>query len=141
MHPQLSRHKTANRLPYLLAQQEASRLGVDEAVLLNSDDRVVEFCNANLFVVRDRELVTPPLSDGPLPGITRQLTLRLARRLKIPAREQSFDTGYLKGADEVIATNSVDGIMHVVSWGSHDGITRRLRTAYADLIEAEAREE
>lgn len=137
VNPQLSRLKTANRLPYILAQQEAARVGVEEAVLLNTDDRVVEFCNANLFVVHDRELVTPPLADGPLPGITRHYVLRLARQLEIPVHERSFGTAYLKEADEVFATNSVQGIMQVVSWGSRDNVTRRLRRAYDALVEEE----
>ena len=61
--PQWSRFKTANRLPYILAQQEAARAGVEEAVLRNDSGQVVEFATSNLFVGKIGVLFTPPLED------------------------------------------------------------------------------
>src|SRR5207249_6221725 len=104
---ELSGFKTANRLSYILAEREARREGVDDAVLLNATGHVVEFTASNLFVVRDGEFFTPPLSDGPLPGITRQAVLSLAEEAQIPVHERSFGCEFLDKADEVFATNSL----------------------------------
>lgn len=134
---QLSRFKTANRLPYILAQQEAIRQGADDAVLLNAAGHVVEFTTSNLFVVKDGKLFTPPLADGPLPGITRAAVLAVAGELGLPAREQSFGPEFLETADEVFATNSLIEIAPVTSWSNGSQLTERLRKAYRQLVREE----
>ena len=135
--PQLSRFKTANRLPYILAQQEAVRAVVNDAVLLNTAGRVVEFTASNLFVVSGDELFTPPLTDGPLPGITRHAVLTLAAELRIPAHEHSFSTEFLKNAAEVFATNSLMEITSVVTWTRWPKLTIKLKDAYRTLVTRE----
>ena len=94
--PQLSRFKTANRLPYILAQREAEREGVDDAVLLNAAGHVIEFTASNLFVVKDGMLFAPPLEDGPLPGITRRTVLTLATEQGTRVEERSFGPEFLE---------------------------------------------
>jgi branched-chain amino acid aminotransferase len=135
--PQLSRFKTANRLPYILAQREAERAGVEEAVLLNTAGQVVEFTVSNLFVVKDGVLFTPPLTDGPLPGVSRQAVVMLAAELGIAVEEWSFTPEFLENADEVLATNSLLEIAPVVTWGHRHDITRRLQSAYRKLVARE----
>ena len=130
----LSRFKTANRLPYILAQREAERAEVNDAVLLNSAGQVVEFTASNLFVVKNGVLLTPPLTDGPLPGITRQVVLELAVAAKLPAREFSFGPDFLVVADEVFATNSLMEIAPVLTWGRPGRITRRLQALYRQTV-------
>jgi branched-chain amino acid aminotransferase len=135
--PQLSRFKTANRLPYILAQQEAERAGVDDAVLLNAAGKVVEFTASNLFVVKAGTLLTPPLKDGPLPGITRHTVLALAAEQGIRVQEKSFGPQFLNSADEVFATNSLIEIAPVATWGHQLNVTRRMQAAYRDLVAQE----
>jgi branched-subunit amino acid aminotransferase/4-amino-4-deoxychorismate lyase len=135
--PRLSRFKTANRLPYLLAQQEAVEANVNDAVLLNTDGRVVEFTTSNLFVVKDGGLFTPPLTDGPLPGITRHAVLGLAAEKGIATREHSFGREFLENADEVFATNSLMEITSIVTWTPWPKITLRLQKAYRTLVAKE----
>lgn len=135
--PQLSRYKTANRLPYLLAQAEAERAGADEALLLNTTGNVAEFNTANIFVVKNAQLITPPLSDGPLPGITRQAVLALAAEARITVAERSVWPEFLRQADEVFATNSLIEILPVVSWGRPGPVTKQLQAAYRELVKTE----
>ncbi|MGD0651312.1 MAG: aminotransferase class IV [Verrucomicrobiia bacterium] len=136
--PQLSRFKTANRLPYILARHEAERAGVDDAVLLNAAGHAVEFTASNLFVVKDGALFTPPLEDGPLPGITRHAVLTLAVGQGIRVQEKSFGPGFLDTADEVFATNSLMEIAPVVTWSRRNEVTTRLQAAYRALVIQEA---
>jgi branched-chain amino acid aminotransferase len=131
----LSRHKTANRLPYLMARREADRAGADEAVLLNQDGSLVEFCTGNLFVVKRGELFTPPLADGPLPGITRRVVIELARAANVPVYELSLPPTFLEQADEVFATNSLIEIAPVTTWSRERAVTRRLQVAYRERVE------
>jgi branched-chain amino acid aminotransferase len=132
-----SRHKTANRLPYILAQQQAADEGADEAVLLSPAGRVVEFSASNLFVVKDGSIYTPPLEDGPLPGITRHAVLTLAAELGIPARETGFGPEFLETADEVFATNSLIELAPVTNWGQSHDMTCQLQEAYRALVRGE----
>jgi len=133
----LSRHKTANRLHYILAQQEAATEGADEAVLLNSAGRVVEFTTSNLFVVKDGCLFTPLLEDGPLPGITRHAVLTIAAALQIPISETGFGPEFLETADEVFATNSLIEIAPVANWGQSQELTQQLLKTYRALVREE----
>ena len=65
------RIKSVNYLNHILARLEASHAGADEAILLNSAGRVAEGSADNLFIVRNGELLTPPVMEGALDGITR----------------------------------------------------------------------
>ena len=133
----LSQYKTANRLPYILAQEQAASEGADEAVLLNSAGRVVEFATSNLFVVKAGRLFTPPLADGALPGITRRAVLTIAAAQQIPVSETGFGPEFLETADEVFATNSLVEIAAVTSWGQTQEVTRQFQEAYRNLVREE----
>ena len=112
------RIKSLNYLNHILARIEANRAGADEAVLLNAQGNVAEGTADNLFIVRDGSLLTPPVVDGALPGITRDLILRLAPGLGIEARETSLapydlytaEEGFLTGTGaELIPVREIDG--------------------------------
>lgn len=76
-------------------------MGAQDAVLLNTRDRVVSAAYANLFAVIDGALVTPPLTDGPLPGVTRGRILA-----GLEASERSFGAEALITASEAFLSNS-----------------------------------
>jgi branched-chain amino acid aminotransferase len=138
----LSRLKTANRLPHVMARRAASAVDADEAVLVNTEGKVVEFTASNLFVVKSDELTTPPLTDGPLPGITRQITLMLAAQLGVPASERSFEREFLDEVDAIFATNSLIEIEYVSHLGNrslqpHPFLWKKLLMAYRQLVREE----
>lgn len=133
--------KNANRLLYVLAQDEAELRGFTDAVLLNGAGHVAEFTTSNVFIVKNGDLFTPPLSDGPLPGITRAAVLTLAAKLGITAREISFGTEMFSEADEVFATNSLREVKPVyevdgAKFRKHH-VTTRLQNAYRELVAEE----
>jgi len=96
------RIKSLNYLPRMLARLEATRAGADEAIMLNAGGFVTEGSTDNVFVVRGGELVTPPVSDGALDGITRAALLEIAAAAGIPAREASLTAYDLRAADEAL---------------------------------------
>lgn len=139
--PSLSCHKTANRLPYMLARREAEKAGADEAVLLNVSGRAVELSTSNLFVVKAGELFTPALSEGPLPGVTRDVVLLLASERMLPVHEVMMGLPMLETADEIFATNTLMEIVPVVRFKkrplSEGQITKLLRDAYREFVRQE----
>jgi branched-chain amino acid aminotransferase len=103
----LSRHKTGNFLPSIMARKEAAAAGYDEALLLNDSGRVAELSAANLFVISGNDLLTPELSEGPLPGITRKLVMDLAADIGMNPRECRLEMEDLLQADQLFASNSI----------------------------------
>jgi branched-chain amino acid aminotransferase len=84
------------------AKSEAHWNGFDEAIVLNQDGHVAEGSAMNLFIVRHGKIITPPVTDNILEGITRNTVLRLAHDLGIEVIERSVDRTELYIADEVL---------------------------------------
>lgn len=83
------------------AKTDAQRAGFDEAIVLNHDGHVAEGSAENFFLVRNGALLTPPVTDNVLEGITRRTILQLVRdELAIPVLERSIDRTEIPLADE-----------------------------------------
>ncbi len=137
----LAHVKSANRLHYLLAKHEAERRGADDAILLNSANRIVELSASNLFVYRDGKLATPQLADGALPGITRSLVLMLAAQTGIDTEEVSLAPDALKHAEEAFATNSLFEISPIAMIEEHKLSGRRITGRLQEVFRDHVREE
>ena len=81
-------------------KSEAELNGFDEALVLTPDGHASEASAANLFIVRDGVLVTPPVSDDILEGVTRKAMMRLATDADIPVEVRSIDRSELYVCDE-----------------------------------------
>lgn len=101
----LCRHKTTSALELVLAQRAARANGAEVALLVNTRGAWVEASYANLFVVLDDELVTPPLAEGLLPGVVRAVLLR-----RLPVREMALPTTLLPRLQAAFLTNSLMGV-------------------------------
>jgi branched-chain amino acid aminotransferase len=110
-----SRAKTLSYLDSVLAFDEAKAAGADDALMLNTEGRAASTAMANLFAVIGAELVTPPVSEGVLPGIVRRIALDAAPGLGLRVVERPFDADELERADAVFATNSVRLVMPVLA--------------------------
>ena len=108
-HSPLSRCKCINYLDNILARLEAAKRGADDALLLNTAGRLAGTTVANLFLVIDGALVTPPVADGALPGVMRGEVLAAAG-----VGERSLKPEDLARASEAFVTNCL-GIRPVVS--------------------------
>jgi len=96
-----------------IALAEARRHRADEAVFANTSGHLCEGTGSNVFLVNDAHLVTPPLADGCLPGVTRALVLELARSLDIPCRESSLPLAALTTAPEAFLTSTTRTIQPI----------------------------
>lgn len=100
------RIKSLNYLNHILARMEANHCGADEAILLNREGRVAEGSADNIFVVKRNTLLTPPVTEGALDGITRAVVIELAQQLDIPLREVPLAPYDLYTADECFLTGT-----------------------------------
>ena len=133
----LSRVKTLSCLDNVLAREEARRAGADEALFLNTRGLLAEGSATNVFLVREGELLTPPVEDGALPGVTRGALLDLAGGAGLAARDVSLTLEELHGAGEALLTNAVLGVAPLaqvdgrpVADGKPGPNARRLRELY-----------
>ncbi len=122
-----------------LAKVDALRAGYDEAIMLSEDGYVAEGTGENLFVVADGIIRTPPLSDGPLDGITRASVMRIARDLGIEVVETSLVRTDLYLADEVFLTGTAAELTPVREIdgreiGPRGPVTEAVQTAYLDAV-------
>jgi len=121
----------------IMAKMEANRMGAGEALMLNMEGNVAEATGDNVFLVIGGELITPPTSQGALPGITRATVIECAANLAIPFREAvvtlfdcyNADEAFLTGtAAEVIPMVRLDG--RTIGHGKPGPITNRLIEAF-----------
>lgn len=107
------RIKSLNYLNPILARLEANHVGADEAIMLNAAGRVAEGTADNVFIVRDQRLLTPPVTEGALDGVTRALVLELARAAGIESAEQPLAPYDLHTADECFLTGTAAELVPV----------------------------
>lgn len=105
--------KSTNYLAKMLGRREVRERRADEGVLLNAAGRPVEGTSSNLFIVSHGTILTPPLSEGLMPGVRRQVVLKLSHRLKIPLRERRLTVADLRRADEIFVTSTLKGVMPI----------------------------
>lgn len=105
--------KTTSYAENVVALSVATRNGADEAVMANTQGELCEGTGSNVFLERDGELLTPPLSSGCLAGITRELLLEWGQEAGMPIREA--EAGELRFSDLDAVAN---GQAHLVLTGS-----------------------
>ena len=110
----LSRIKSLNYLDNILARLEAREHNAQEALLLNTLGWVAEGATSNIFIIKHKKLITPPVDAGILPGITRAAVLEIAGHLDIKTQEETYSPEELLRADESFLTNSLMEIMPLV---------------------------
>jgi branched-chain amino acid aminotransferase len=122
-------------------KSEAELNGYDEAIVLTPDGHVNEASAANVFVVRDGVLLTPPVSDDILEGVTRKAMLEIAKNEGIPVEVRSIDRSELYVADEVFLCGTgvqISPVVEVdhrrVGSGAVGPIGRLIHERYFDAV-------
>ena len=126
----------------ILAKTEATLAGFDEAILLNHDGHVCEGSGENIFIVVDGRLITPPLEENVLPGITRDTVVQLAAsELGLELVERRIDRSELYLADEVFLTGTAAHLTPVVELdhrtiadGKAGPVSSQLQKLYFDIV-------
>jgi len=124
------------------AKTDAQRAGFDEAIILTPDGHVCEGSAENIFVVRNGMIMTPPVSDNILEGITRQTAMTLLRdKLGMNAVERSIDRSEVYLAQEVFFTGTGAQITAVtrvdhraIGTGQMGPVTKKLREVFFEVV-------
>ena len=134
------RIKSLNYLNNILAKIEGLQAGCVEALMLNHKGEVAECTGDNIFVVRNGEVLTPPVEAGILEGITRDAVIELAREAGITVHERPMTRHDIYIADECFLTGSAAEIIPVVKVdsriigsGQPGSVTRDLMTRFRKL--------
>jgi len=149
LRPALPMIKTLNFMPNILGASRAKKTGAEEGFFTAPDDNtILEGTSSNIFIVTKDRLLTPPAASeigdaGALPGVVRKVVLELALEKKILAQKTWFTTTELLTAKEVFITNSISGVVPVVSVdsepigdGSVGSLTREMQEGYEEKISA-----
>lgn len=113
----LSTVKSNNKLINTLASIYANENDLDNCILLNERKGVVEVTNANIFLVKDKMIKTPPLTEGCLKGVIRGKIIEMITKNPDYTIEESAMTPFeIQKADEVFITNSIIGIQPVTNY-------------------------
>ena len=135
--------KSMNYLNNILAKIECLNAGAAEGIMLNTDGYVAECTGDNIFIVKDNEIITPPVSAGILIGITRNVVIELAKETGVTVKEEQMTQDDLFNADEcfltgtaaeIIAVASIDG--RKIATGKPGKITLSLLKKYQELTTA-----
>lgn len=110
----LSSLKTTNRLINITASVFAEENNYQNCFLINDDKNIVEAINGNIFVIKDRVIATPPVSDGCINGIMRKKIIELIQKDEtLQFEERSISPFEIQKADEVFITNVIQGIQSI----------------------------
>ena len=130
----LSYIKSINYLENILEREEALKSGYNEVLFLNEKGYISEGSMSNIFIVKDKEVYTPSIECGLLPGIVRNF---LIREYRIIEKELVIEDVMM--ADEVFITNSLLGIMGISKFENRilteNKITTMLRQEYEAKLE------
>jgi len=142
-HPNVSLTKSKTCGDYvnsILAKREVTRMGYDEAIMLDTNGLVAECSGENIFIVRRGLLKTPPLVSV-LEGITRDSVIRIARDKGIEVAETPITRDEVYCADEMFLTGTAAEITPVrevddrkIGAGSRGPITRTIQTTFFDAV-------
>lgn len=125
----------------VLAKQEATRAGYDEAILLNESGSISEGSGMNIFLVSQGVVYTPSVSSGILEGITRNTVIELLEREDVEVRDGDLARGSLYMADEIFLTGTAAEVTPIraidgrqIGSGEPGPITRKTQAMYADAV-------
>ena len=126
-------HKTGQYVDNIMARRQALAARADEAVMANQYGRLASAAAGNMFVRFGERLLTPPLSDGALPGIIRAALLEKAQIDGLHIEEVPIDMTRLEEADALFVTNSVNGVV-AAAFGAPDAAQKKQGLVLHDAL-------
>lgn len=134
--------KTISLLATVIGKQEAALAGASETLWRNADQHILEGCSSNCFAIIQNTLVTHPLDHQVLGGITRNMTLKLAKEHAIRVEERPWRL-HERGLSECMISSTTQAILPVfhidqmlIGDGTPGPFTRKLRGWLLETFEA-----
>ena len=108
--------KSTNYAVQLRAKAFAKSHGAHEAIFADATEHLVEGASSNFFLWNGRAWLTPPLNNGPLPGVTRRVLMMLLKQNQVPCEERSISIHELAEAEEAILSNAIWEVLPLTQW-------------------------
>ena len=132
-----------NYMNSILAHQEATNDGYDEALLLDIQGFIAEGTGENIFIVKNGELITPTLTSA-LEGITRDTVMTIAKGLGVKVTEKSITRDEVYTADEAFFTGTAAEVTPIkeldgrlIGKGTKGPLTAEIQTIYFDTVKGD----
>ena len=133
--------KSVNLLANCMAAQAASEADCAEALFVDENGRLTEASRSSLFGVRNGTILTAPLAENILPGITRKLLMQLAAECEFPMREEALHLSRLSDIDELFLTGTTTEILSItkvdqqmIGTGTPGPVAEKLYEAYQRTV-------
>jgi branched-chain amino acid aminotransferase len=107
--------KTTNYMLEWVSNQEAMRQGFDQGIILNQRGNIAETGSSNIFLVKNGRVITPSITEGGLPGVTRRRIIEVCRRDGLSITERAVKPNDLIEAEEIFTTSSFKLVWPVVA--------------------------
>ncbi len=126
--------KSANAIPYSMAAIYARDHKLNDCLLLNSDGRLADSSIANLFIIKNNQVLTPGPGQGAVQGVMRRYLLEQFPALGLEAVETVISPADLAAADELFLTNAIKGIRWVRQCGQKEYTHTRTSGIYQSIV-------
>jgi len=126
--------KTANFLPYVLAELFARERGLDDAIVLNAFNNLADSSKANIFLIKKKEVFTPAMHQGCVNGIMRRFLLEELKRNNYSIHQQEISEQQLLDADEVFLTNSIFDMRWIEKFRDKNYFSEQSFSIYQKII-------
>lgn len=126
--------KSANSMIYIQAGIFAHEKGFNDVLICNTDGKICEAISSNIFIVKNKKLLTPSLNQGPVDGIMRRVVIQIAVKLGYQVLETSLVLKDIISADEVFLTNAIKGITWVEFFKDTQFSNVVVKTLHKELV-------
>lgn len=134
--------KSLSLLGNILLRNQAKSLGASEALLVNDEGYIIEGTSSNYFIVQNNKVLTPPLNNEILPGVTRQAVIDICTANKIQVIQKNLQESDLYNADELWITSTTREVVpasklngKLIGDGKPGPVWQIVSNAYLDYIE------
>lgn len=110
--------KSANFLPYVMAALFAKENKWNDCLVMNTNSNIADSTIANIFIIKEGIIITPPLTEGCVNGVMRRHLLAVLPKTGYTIEEKPVTPADIENADEVFLTNAINGIRWVRQFGS-----------------------
>ncbi len=128
--------KSNNFLPYTMAALYAKKNKLNDAFLFNTNNRICDSTLANIFIIKDEIIYTPPLTEGCIAGVVRRWLLENLPPSEFIIKEKTLSTEELLNADEIFITNSIRDINWVKQFHTKQFNNSAVKKIYSFLIKS-----
>jgi len=108
--------KTANYLPYVMAELFREEKGLDECLVLNACNNICDGAKSNIFILTGKDIYTPALHQGCINGVMRRFIIDELKKHNYVIKQTAVPVDLLQQANEIFLTNAIRGVKWVESF-------------------------